>query len=96
MTQDSTVNQLTVSAEVSGPHAQLLLSNRWFRGLPADAISEMVALARLKRLDDGQRLHAQGDLPDGLYGVSIGTIRVSSTGADGREAYGTGAGQLVW
>ena len=86
MTEDSTVNQLTVSGEISGPHAELLLRNRWFRGLPTDAINEMVAMARLKRMDDGQRLHAQGDLPDGLYGVSTGTIRVSSTGADGREA----------
>lgn len=86
MTEDSTVNQLTVSPGVTGRHVDLLQNNRWFRGLPPDAISEMVTMARLKRLDDGQRLHAQGDLPDGLYGVSTGSIRVSSTGADGREA----------
>ncbi|MFA5676910.1 MAG: Crp/Fnr family transcriptional regulator [Pseudomonas sp.] len=86
MTEDSTVKQLTVPAEVTDRHAELLHKNRWFRGLPADAISEMVAMARLKCLEDGQRLHAQGDLPDGLYGVSKGVIRVSSTGADGREA----------
>src|SRR5690554_5853876 len=46
----------------------------------------MVGMARLRRLEDGQRLHAQGDLPDGLYGVSTGAMRISSTGADGREA----------
>ncbi len=86
MTDDSTVNQLTVSAGVTERHVELLHRNRWFRGLPADAISEMVGMARLRRLEDGQRLHAQGDLPDGLYGVSTGAMRISSTGADGREA----------
>ncbi|NLY58558.1 MAG: Crp/Fnr family transcriptional regulator [Gammaproteobacteria bacterium] len=86
MTDPSTVNQLTVSPGMTGEHIELLQKNRWFRGLPADAISAMVTMARLKRLEDGQRLHAQGDLPDGLYGVSKGSIRVSSSGADGREA----------
>lgn len=86
MTDNSTVNQLTVSPTEAGLHTELLQQNRWFRDLPADAISEMVGMARLKRLEDGQRLHAQGDPPDGLYGVSKGGIRISNTGADGREA----------
>lgn len=86
MTDNSTVNQLTVSPTEAGLHTELLQQNRWFRDLPADAISEMVGMARLKRLEDGQRLHAQGDPPDGLYGVNKGGIRISSTGADGREA----------
>ena len=86
MTDPSTVNQLTVSAGMASQHMALLQKNRWFSGLPADAISEMVGMARLRRLDDGQLLHAQGDLPDGLYGVSKGAIRISNTGADGREA----------
>lgn len=86
MTADSTVNQVTVSQQDSDQHASLLQRNRWFRGLPADCISEMVAMARLRRLEDGQRLHARGDLPDGLYGVSTGAMRISNTGADGREA----------
>lgn len=86
MTDNSTVKQLTVSAKDAGRHVELLQKNRWFRGLPAEAIHEMVGLARLRRLDDGQRLHARGDLPDGLYGVSKGGIRISNTGADGREA----------
>ena len=71
---------------MASQHMALLQKNRWFRGLPADAISEMVGMARLRRLDDGQLLHAQGDLPDGLYGVSKGAMRISNTGADGREA----------
>ena len=86
MTHDSTVNQLTVSPDDAGLHVELLQKNRWFRDLPAEAINEMVGMARLERLDDGQRLHAQGDLPDGLYGVSKGNVRISNTGADGREA----------
>lgn len=86
MSEHSTVNQLTVSSVTASRHVELLQKNRWFRDLPVEAINEMVAGARLKRLEDGQLLHAQGDLPDGLYGVSKGSIRVSSTGADGREA----------
>lgn len=86
MAADSTVNQVTVSTDDGDRHVALLQRNRWFRDLPADCISEMVALARLRRLEDGQRLHARGDLPDGLYGISKGAMRISNTGADGREA----------
>ena len=86
MTDNSTVNQLTVSAKDADMHAALLQKNRWFRDLPAEAINQMVGMARLKRLEDGQCLHAQGDAPDGLYGVSTGGIRISNTCADGREA----------
>lgn len=82
----STVNQLTVSPDTASQHVALLHRSRWFSGLPADAMAEMVAMARLRRLEDGQLLHAQGDLPDGLYGVSKGAIRISNTGAEGREA----------
>src|SRR5690606_41050097 len=67
---------LPISAGVTERHVELLDRNRWFRGLPADAISEMVGMARLRRLEDGQRLHAQGDLPDGLYGVSTGAMQI--------------------
>lgn len=87
MAADSTVNQLTVSpATELGRHAELLQRNRWFRDLPADCIHEMVEMTRLRRLEDGQRLHARGDLPDGLYGVSSGAMRISNTGIEGREA----------
>ena len=86
MTEQSTNHHAAMSADITGKHVELLQRNRWFRDLPTDAIDEMVAMARLKRLEDGQRLLAQGDLPDGLYGVSRGAIRISSMGADGREA----------
>ncbi len=87
MTAPSTVNQLTVSppAEVER-HVALLQRNRWFRDLPEDCIHEMVQMARLRRLDDGQCLHARGDLPDGLYGVSSGAMRIGNTSIEGREA----------
>jgi len=65
---------------------QLLQHNRWFGDLPPDCISEIVAMARLRGVDDGQRLFARGDLPDGLYGICSGSVRISNTGTDGREA----------
>ena len=64
----------------------LLLRNRWLRDLPPDCLDDMAALARLRQLDDGQILHAKDDPADGLYGVVSGSIKVSSTGLDGREA----------
>jgi len=87
VTAKRTVNHFTLSTKTGAENlVGLLQRNRWFRDLPDDCISEMVGLARLRQLDDGERLHAQQDPPDGLYGVISGAIKISSTGADGREA----------
>ncbi len=87
MTERRTVKHFTVSpAPDAAVFRDLLLRNRWLRDLPRDSLDDMAALARLLRLDDGQLLHAKDDPADGLYGVVSGTIKVSSTGLDGREA----------
>lgn len=91
MTARRTVKHFTVSGKVFGKADSdklvgLLQRNRWFRDLPADCIEEMVSLARLRLLDDGERLHAKDDPPDGLYGVISGAVKISSSGPDGREA----------
>jgi CRP/FNR family transcriptional regulator, cyclic AMP receptor protein len=87
VTAKRTVKQMTVSGRAD-PASLLgvLRRNRWLRDLPEDCIQDMVALARLRQLEDGERLHAKDDPPDGLYGVLSGAMRISSTGADGREA----------
>ncbi|WP_348673068.1 Crp/Fnr family transcriptional regulator [uncultured Abyssibacter sp.] len=68
-----------------GAAKALIASSEWFRELPPEVVERLVKLARLRRLQDGERLFSQGDEADGLYGVMSGRIRISSTGADGRE-----------
>lgn len=87
MTARRTVKHFTVSSKGDPQQlVELLQRNRWFRDLPEGCINEMVALARWRHLEDGERLHAKEDAPDGLYGVVSGAVKVSSTGPDGREA----------
>ncbi len=68
-----------------GAAKALIASSEWFRELPPEVVSQLGRLARLRQLDDGTRLFAQGDEADGLYGVLRGQVRISSQGADGRE-----------
>ena len=68
-----------------GAARALIASSEWFRELPPEVVSQLGRLARLRQLDDGTRLFAQGDEADGLYGVLRGQVRISSQGADGRE-----------
>lgn len=81
-----TVRRTTVSGGAAGRYESLIQRNRWLRELPADGLGDMLGLARVRTLGDGERLHAKDDPPDGLYGVISGAVRISSTGADGREA----------
>ena len=68
-----------------GAARALIASSEWFRELPPAVVSRLGRLARLRQLDDGTRLFAQGDEADGLYGVLRGQVRISCQGADGRE-----------
>lgn len=63
----------------------LLLSSDWFRPLPDAVVDRLAAMAVRRRLQDGQLLFARGDVPDGLYCVVSGHIRISSNSSDGRE-----------
>lgn len=64
----------------------LIVRNPLFQKVPDDILSSLVAMAYTRHLPDRARLHAKGDLPDGLYAVIKGCIRASSATADGREA----------
>lgn len=87
MTAKRTVKQVTVSTKAAdGKLAKLLQQNRWFNELPDYCLDEMLALARLRQLDDGECVYAKDDAPDGLYGVISGAARISNIGPDGREA----------
>jgi len=54
--------------------------------LPDDVQALLLAQARFKPLAAGEPLFPKGALPDALYGVVSGSLRVSMTAANGRAA----------
>ncbi|MCX7227647.1 MAG: Crp/Fnr family transcriptional regulator [Burkholderiales bacterium] len=48
--------------------------------------ARMLAAARVRRLDDGQRVFASGEASDGLYCVIEGTVRLTASLRSGQEA----------
>ncbi len=65
----------------------LLNLNYLFKGLPSKTISSVAALATRRRVRKGSVVFAQGDEGDALYGVISGRIRISTSGAQGQEAF---------
>jgi CRP/FNR family transcriptional regulator, cyclic AMP receptor protein len=64
----------------------LLLGGHWFAGLPVALQGELLGMARVRRLEAGQRLFCRGDKPCGLYAVVEGVIRVGAISESGKEA----------
>lgn len=58
----------------------------WFQRLPAPFQDALLGIGRLRTLGAGQRLFGQGDAPDGLYCVLEGTVRISNSSEEGKEA----------
>jgi CRP/FNR family cyclic AMP-dependent transcriptional regulator len=58
----------------------------WFQCLPAPFQDALLGIGRLRTLGAGQRLFGQGDAPDGLYCVLEGTVRISNSNEEGKEA----------
>jgi CRP/FNR family transcriptional regulator, cyclic AMP receptor protein len=71
-----------------------LMSNAWFAGLPEAVRSDIVSCAHRRELAAAQRLHSRGDRADGVFGVLVGTLRLSGINQDGKETildfYGPG------
>jgi CRP/FNR family cyclic AMP-dependent transcriptional regulator len=66
-------------------HATLHAS-AWFAGLPADLQAWLAEHARPVAFAAGQRLFGRGDPADGIYFVVDGSLRISTSTSDGREA----------
>lgn len=85
---------MATPSRLSEAHRGILMSNRWFAGLPAAVRSDIVGFARRRTLADGERLFTRGDKPDGVFVVLEGTIRLSGANREGRETildfYGPG------
>src|SRR5690606_4458595 len=67
--------------------AVVLRRNYMFRGLPERALATIASLASRKVHQKGSIIFSQGDSGDALYGVASGRVRISASGAGGREVF---------
>jgi CRP/FNR family transcriptional regulator, cyclic AMP receptor protein len=65
----------------------ILERNRLFRGLSADTITRISALAVRRPYLEGAIVFSQGDPGDALYGVVTGRIRISASTREGKEMF---------
>lgn len=65
---------------------QILIGNHWFQQLPEPVIEELIDMASVRYLQNGQLLYAHNDEPEGLYGVIEGAIRIGISSAEGKQA----------
>jgi CRP/FNR family transcriptional regulator, cyclic AMP receptor protein len=61
--------------------------NSLFRGLPAPTLTRVAALATRRMYDEGEVVFMRGDPGDSLCGVVTGRVRISSSGAGGKEVF---------
>lgn len=61
--------------------------NTLFRGLAAQILDEIVALASRRTCEEGAILFLRGDPGDSLYGVITGRVRISVSGPRGKEVF---------
>src|SRR5690606_7527576 len=65
----------------------ILQRNYLFRRLPQPSLNRVAGLAVRRAYDKGSVIFNQGDRGDALYGVACGRVRISASGAGGREVY---------
>lgn len=65
----------------------VLRRNYMFRSLPDATLHSIAALAGRKLYQKGTVIFSQGDSGDALYGVASGRVRISASGAGGREVF---------
>ncbi|TDF34989.1 Crp/Fnr family transcriptional regulator [Alteromonadaceae bacterium M269] len=59
--------------------------NEWLNTLTKPVKAELIRAAKIKHFISNQRIHSKGDMPDGLYCVISGEIRVCATTLSGGE-----------
>jgi len=77
---------LNAPASLTERHRRVLLKNPWFAGLSETVRDDVLARVQPKGLARGDCLFRRGDASDGVYGVLEGTLRLSGTSKEGREA----------
>ena len=63
----------------------ILAKSALFQGSPTDALAELAARGRERKLRQGQILFTAGDAANGLYVVLSGSVRAFRENIDGRE-----------
>lgn len=64
---------------------ETLAANPWFAALPWAVQEAMVARSAVLRLQTGEQLFRQGDMPRAWYGLLRGAVRLSTLRDDGKE-----------
>nr|WP_295784540.1 Crp/Fnr family transcriptional regulator [Rhodoferax sp.] len=62
-----------------------LAVNPWFAALPLPVQENMVSRSTLLRLQSGEQMFRQGDMPRAWYGLLRGAVRLSTLRDDGKE-----------
>jgi CRP/FNR family transcriptional regulator, cyclic AMP receptor protein len=65
----------------------IIARNSLFRGLPEQTISQIAALASRRAYKADSIVVMRGDPGDALYGVITGRVRISASGAGGKEIF---------
>jgi CRP/FNR family transcriptional regulator, cyclic AMP receptor protein len=65
----------------------IIARNSLFRGLPDQTIAQIAALASRRTYKADSVVVMRGDPGDALYGVITGRVRISSSGAGGKEVF---------
>ncbi len=64
---------------------ETLATNPWFAVLPPSVQEDMVSRSTLLKLQSGEQLFRQGDMPRAWYGLLRGAVRLSTLHDDGKE-----------
>ncbi len=62
-----------------------LKENAWLASLPPKVQHQLLAVARIRDFQSGQRVHSKNEPADGLYGVLEGEVRISAATFSGDE-----------
>jgi CRP-like cAMP-binding protein len=74
-------------ATITDAERRVLLSNPWFASLGAPELDGLIELAQRRTLAQDEVVYRRGDdFRDGLFIVLDGSVRISGTSPDGREA----------
>lgn len=70
--------------------------NAWWSELPPEVRTAVLGRARRQNYAPGERLHARGDPPQGMYCVEKGCVQASGISPSGRESILDFYGPGVW
>ena len=73
-------------ASLSEAQIATLMGNPWFAGLAPAIRGDAIARGQIRSMVQGERLFSRGDAGHAVYAVLQGSVRISGTSSEGREA----------